>query len=109
SPVEVDIALRTYPGVKVAQTVGVPHETLGEIVVSCVVPHEGSALEEAAIRVFLKQRLASYKVPRRVLFFRDDEIALTGSAKIKSSAFRDLVAKQLSAEERVSLQKTVTQ
>jgi fatty-acyl-CoA synthase len=35
-------------------------------------------------------------VPRHVLFFRDDEIALTGNAKIKSADLRDLAAKRLS-------------
>jgi fatty-acyl-CoA synthase len=34
-------------------------------------------------------------VPRHVLFFRDDEIALTGSAKIKSSDLRQLAGKRL--------------
>ena len=95
SPREVDEALAGYPGVKVAQTVGVPHETLGEIVVACVVPHEGVSLEAEEIRSFLRERLASYKVPRRVLFFRPDEITLTGSAKIKAADLRDLAAKSL--------------
>lgn len=95
SPLEVDEALAACPGVKVTQTVGVPHETLGEIVVACVVPHEGAALEAEAVRAFLRERLASYKVPRRVLFFREDEIELTGSAKIKSGELRQLAARRL--------------
>ncbi len=96
SPREVDVALIEHPGVKVAQTVGVPHETLGEVVVSCVVPHDGAVIDAEEIRVFLAERLASYKVPRHVLFFRDDEIALTGGAlKIKTADLRQLAAKRL--------------
>jgi acyl-CoA synthetase (AMP-forming)/AMP-acid ligase II len=95
SPREVDEALTGFPGVKVAQTVGVPHETLGEVVVACVVPHHGSTVDPAELRGFLRQRLASYKVPRHVLFFADDEIALTGSAKIRSADLRELAAKRL--------------
>src|SRR5581483_1119711 len=91
SPAEVDSILATYPGVKVAQTVGVPHDTLGEMVIGCIVAHDGAKLAEAKIRDFLKERLASYKVPRRVLFFRQDELSLTGSAKIKAGALRELV------------------
>lgn len=98
SPVEVDSVLTTCPGVKIGQTVGVPHETLGEMVVSCIVAHEGAVLDETIVRTFLKQHLASYKVPRRVLFFEEHEVLLTGSAKIKSGAMRALVAKRLSAE-----------
>jgi fatty-acyl-CoA synthase len=97
SPLEIDGVLAAYPGLKIVRTVGVPHETLGELVVTCAVPHEGVAVEETAIREFLKERLASYKVPRRVLFFREDELSLTGSAKVKSSTLRELAAKRLSA------------
>ena len=47
------------------------------------------------IRPSFRERLASYKVPRHVLFFRDDEIALTGSAKIKAGDLRQLAVKRL--------------
>ena len=95
SPLEIDAVLATWPGIKLARTVGVPHDTLGEIVVACVVAHDGATLEEAAIRDFARERLASYKVPRRVLLFAEDEISLTGSAKTKSSELRALAAERL--------------
>lgn len=95
SPAEIDAVLATYPGVKVARTVGVPHETLGEMVVACVVPNEGSVLDETSIRNYLKERLASYKVPRRVLYLGDDDLSLTGSAKIKASDLRQLASERL--------------
>jgi fatty-acyl-CoA synthase len=95
SPVEVDAVLSQCPGVKIAQTVGVPHDTLGEMVVSCIVAHEKVALDEAVVRSFLKERLASYKVPRRVLFVAEEDVLLTGSAKIKAGALRELVSKRL--------------
>jgi fatty-acyl-CoA synthase len=95
SPVEVDLILNTFPGIKIGHTVGVPHETLGEMVVACAVPHDHATGDEQAIREFLKERLASYKVPRRVLFFQEQELSLTGSAKVKTAALRELVAKRL--------------
>ncbi len=97
SPVEIDTAIRKLPGVKLSQTVGVPHETLGEIVVTCIVRYPDSDIDEAAVQAFAKQTLASYKVPRKVLFFADDEIALTGTAKIKTADLRILAAKRLEA------------
>jgi fatty-acyl-CoA synthase len=95
SPREVDEALMEHPGVKVAQTVGVPHDTLGEVVVACVVPHDDAALDAGQLVAFLRERLASYKVPRQVLFFREDEVALTGTAKIKVGELRELAAARL--------------
>jgi fatty-acyl-CoA synthase len=99
SPVEVDGILVICPGVKAAATVGIPHETLGEIVVSCIVPHDGFNLDQDEVRDFLKQRLASYKVPRRILLLREGELTMTGSAKIRAGALRELIKKRLSAED----------
>ncbi len=98
SPVEVDGILKNCPGVKVAQTVGVPNDTLGELVVACVVLHAGATLDEAGLQAFAKEQLASFKVPRRVLFFTDEEVELTGTAKIKTADLRVLAAKRLEME-----------
>ena len=98
SPIEIDEFIRTCPGVKVSQTVGVADELLGELVVTCIVPFAGASLDERSIQDFAKQKLASYKVPRRVLFFAEDELATTGSSKIKTAELRKLATERLSAE-----------
>ena len=84
-----------FQGKRQRQTVGVPHDTLGEIVVSCIVPHDGVTLTEEQIRDFLKPLLASYKVPRKVLFFSEGDLNLTGTAKIKTADLRVLATKRL--------------
>ena len=98
SPIEVDVELARHRGVSRSQTVGVPHDTLGEMVVSCIVPKEGCVLEEEAVREFLRTRLASYKTPRRILFVKDEELSVTGSDKVKTAALREWVAGRLRAE-----------
>jgi acyl-coenzyme A synthetase/AMP-(fatty) acid ligase len=98
SPLEIDETIRQCPGVKLCQTVGIPHETLGELVVTGVVPHVGQALGEEDVRTFARQTLASYKVPRRVLFFAEHEVELTASNKIKSADMKVLVGKRLEEE-----------
>lgn len=95
SPLEVDNVLSQHPGVKVAKTVGLPHKTFGEIVVACIVPHAGESLTESCIREFAKDKLASYKVPGKVLFFDESDLRLTGSNKIKTSDIRYMVARRL--------------
>jgi acyl-CoA synthetase (AMP-forming)/AMP-acid ligase II len=97
SPIEIDAVIATFPGVKIAQTVGVPHEMLGELVVSCIVPQADARLEADALAGFLKERLASFKLPREILFFREDELAVTGSGKVKFKQLRDIVAQRLAA------------
>jgi fatty-acyl-CoA synthase len=97
SPLEVDAVLAGCPGVKIAATVGVPHDTLGELVVACIVPESGADLDESAIRAFAASSLSSYKVPRRVVFLAEAEVALTGSNKVKTAALREVVAQRLAA------------
>lgn len=95
SPIEVDTLIRTMPGVKLSQTVGVPHATLGELVVTCIVPHQGTVLDPAEVKTFARARLASFKVPREVLFLAEDELATTGTNKIKTADLRKLAGERL--------------
>ncbi|MFM6933049.1 MAG: class I adenylate-forming enzyme family protein [Novosphingobium sp.] len=98
SPIEIDDHLRDCPGLKVAKTVGVPDALLGELVVTCAVLHDGAETSETDVQAFAKTKLASYKVPRRVLFFAEDELETTGSAKIKTAELRKLATARLAAE-----------
>jgi acyl-CoA synthetase (AMP-forming)/AMP-acid ligase II len=98
SPVEVDGVLARCPGVKASQTVGAPDPLLGELVVACIVPHEGASLDEETVRRFARETLASYKTPRRVLFFSEEELKLTGNAKIRAAEMRRLAIARLEAE-----------
>jgi fatty-acyl-CoA synthase len=95
SPPEIDAVLADCPGVKIAATVGVPHDTLGEMVVACIVPEVGVTLDEEQVRAFVAKRLSSYKVPRRVLFMQEGDLALTGSNKVKVAPLRELAARRL--------------
>jgi acyl-CoA synthetase (AMP-forming)/AMP-acid ligase II len=95
SPPEIDAVLAKYPGVKIGATVGVPHETLGEMVVACIVPEDGATLEESAVRAFLSKHLSSYKVPRRVLFLLESDLSLTGTAKVKIAPLREFATRRL--------------
>jgi len=101
SPAEVDEIIRDHAGVKVAQTVGVPDDLLGEMVVTCIVPHADAELDEEGVRGFAREKLASYKVPRRVLFFSDAELQLTGSAKVKTADLRKLASSRLESSAAV--------
>jgi len=98
SPVEVDGVLLQCPGVKLVQTIGVPDDLLGEMVVSCIVLHESAELDEDNIRSFARKRLASFKVPRRVLFLSEEDFTQTGSAKVKTADLRELAADRMQTE-----------
>jgi acyl-CoA synthetase (AMP-forming)/AMP-acid ligase II len=98
SPVEVDWALASCPGIKVCKTTGVPHDTLGEMVVTLIAPEADDAITEAEVIAFLKAKLASYKVPRKVIFVSDEDLMLTGTAKIKPAEARALARRKMAEE-----------
>lgn len=98
SPLEIETALGDYPGIKVAHAVGVPHPTLGEIIVLCVVPVDAEVLPETdAIRIYLRERIASYKVPRVVFFVRPENLTYTGTQKVQLAPLRELAQAHLQA------------
>lgn len=97
TPDEIDALVGNWPGVKRSQTVGVPDALLGEMVVTCVVPLAGEAFDSAALAAHLKGKLASFKVPRRILICSDQDFALTGNEKIKTSDIRAMAAGKLDA------------
>ena len=103
SPVEVDDVIKACPGVKVTKTVGVPDDLLGEA--GCHLHRAAGGRDaERGGRARLRQEvLASYKVPRRVLFFDSAELQTTGSAKIKTAELRELAAKRIAAAPQSSV------
>ena len=65
-PAEVEQALMRLEGVNDVAVVGVPDERMGEVGKAYVVRAAGSTLTEDEVVGFAKERLANFKVPRRV-------------------------------------------
>ena len=63
---DVEAVLYTHPSVIEVAVVGVPHEVLGEDVAAFVVLAPGRTLAPDELQRFAAERLADYKVPRRV-------------------------------------------
>ena len=65
-PKEIESWLDDMPGVFESAVIGVPHRDFGEAVTAVVVPQPGASLDEAALIAALKQKIASFKVPKRI-------------------------------------------
>ncbi len=103
SPAELEVALRACPPVKLARIVGMPDAKLDEVVVACVTLKEGATATADDIQSFLRERVASYKVPKRVLFFADGEIPMTASdTKVRDQELVALVNDRLKEREDAS-------
>jgi acyl-CoA synthetase (AMP-forming)/AMP-acid ligase II len=85
--VEVDDVLYSHPCILEAAVFGVPDPVWGERVTAAVVLKEDKDVEEAEIINFCKDRIASFKAPKTVVF--TDCLPNTGSAKICKYRLRE--------------------
>jgi 3-oxocholest-4-en-26-oate---CoA ligase len=66
-PEEVEEALKTHPSVADALVVGLPDEKWGQAVTGVVELAPDADLDEAALRAHVRQSLAGYKTPKRIV------------------------------------------
>ena len=78
SPREVDEVIMTHPAVHQCVTFAMPHEMLGEEVAAAVVLRQGAEATDQELRRFAAERLADFKVPRKILFLSEIPMGATG-------------------------------
>ena len=94
-PAEVEAALDDLPGVAASAVIGVAHPDFGEAVVACLVPGPGAVLSEDAIRTALRDRLAAFKLPKRVLIL--DDLPRNAMGKVQKAELRRIYQKLFAA------------
>jgi acyl-CoA synthetase (AMP-forming)/AMP-acid ligase II len=87
---EVEDAISGLPEVSSCAVVGAPDYRWGEVVCAVVVPHSGSTLTLDAVQEFARQKLAGYKVPRRLVIV--DELPTLASGKVDKKRLRSDIA-----------------
>ena len=91
-PEEVEEALKLHPSVADAIVVGLPDEKWGEAVAAVVELRGADAPSEAALREFVRERLAGYKVPKRVIVVASVGRSPSGKADYKGAKAQALAA-----------------
>jgi fatty-acyl-CoA synthase len=95
SPLELEERAGRFPGVRSAHALGIPHPTLGEAIVLCVVPTADAKVDVAGLESFLREGLSAYKLPRATFVLRPDEVSYTGSQKVQVEPLRELALARL--------------
>jgi acyl-CoA synthetase (AMP-forming)/AMP-acid ligase II len=78
SPREVDEILMTHPSVHQCVTFAMPHDMLGEDVAAAIVLKQGAAATDKELRSFAAERLADFKVPKKILILTEIPVGATG-------------------------------
>ena len=80
---DVESVLYEHPAIQEAAVAAIPHAVLGEDVGAWVVVRPGATVDSDEVRAFCAERLADYKVPRRVTFV--DALPRNATSKIVKS------------------------
>ena len=86
-PMEVEGLLLELPGVHQVAVVGVAEERLSEVPVAFVQAAAGQVLEADTVIDYCRGKLASFKLPRHIVFV--DDFPMTASGKIRKTELRD--------------------
>ena len=81
SCIEVEAAIYKHPGIHEVAVFGLPDERLGETVGAAIVLREGAEMTTDDLRDYLRQHLASFKIPAHV-WFRAEQLPRIASGKI---------------------------
>jgi long-chain acyl-CoA synthetase len=86
-PREVEEVLYAHPAVKECAVVGLADEVKGETVAAFVVLQAGAAMAAGEVEAFCRERMAAYKVPRRIEFV--DAVPRSPTGKILKRVLRE--------------------
>src|SRR5690606_37834352 len=88
-PREIEEALYQHPKVQDAAVVGLPDPRLGERVCACIVPKPGQSLGFEELIAFLRDKVATYKLPEFLEIL--PALPRTPTGKVQKGPLRDQV------------------
>ena len=86
-PAEIEAVLIQVPGVRDCAVFGIPDDEFGESLCALIERDPGGLLTESDVRAFIGEKLADYKIPRRIEFRND--LPREDSGKIFKRLLRD--------------------
>lgn len=84
-PKEIEDVIDALPGINESAVIGLPHADFGEAVTAVVVGDKKTA-SEASVIAAVREKLAGFKVPKRVIFV--DDLPRNAMGKIQKSVLR---------------------
>jgi len=86
-PKEVEEEIDALSGVTESAVIGLPHRDFGEGVTAIVVRERGANLSERGVIASLRERLANFKLPKRVIFL--DDLPRNTMGKVQKNLLRE--------------------
>lgn len=91
-PREIEELLYKYNGISSAAVVGLPDGQGSEIPIAYIKTDPGADIDQSKLKEYLRYNLASYKIPRRIVFI--DEMPVNAGGKILKKELRERAKKE---------------
>jgi fatty-acyl-CoA synthase len=88
-PSEVENVIGSNPKVKDVAVIGVPHEKWGEQVTAVLALNEGETATVEEMSEYCKGKIAGFKVPKNIIFVKDEEMPRSPAGKILHRMLRE--------------------
>lgn len=95
-PREIEEFLYQHPKVQDVQVFGVPDPKYGEEVCAWIRLKDGQTCDEDSIRIFCREAIAHYKIPRFIRFV--DAFPMTVSGKVQKFIMREAMVRELALQ-----------
>ncbi|PIE40785.1 MAG: fatty acid--CoA ligase [Gammaproteobacteria bacterium] len=79
-PAEIEKTIAAHEAVTMCAVIGIPDERMGEVAMAFIVLNPGAELDESELITWCREKMANYKVPRKIAFVKS--LPLNASGKV---------------------------
>lgn len=87
APSEIEAVMASLPAISEVAVIGVPDERYGEVPIAFARPGQGERMTEQEVISLLREQIASFKVPRRLIWVED--FPRTSTGKVRKTELAD--------------------
>jgi len=88
---KIDNTIGKHPAIKIAGSIGIPDEKLGERIMTAVELKEGEKTTEDEIKEFCKGKMEEYEIPKHIVFLKENEIPVTRYGVVRYGPLKNML------------------
>ncbi|MCG8672321.1 MAG: FadD3 family acyl-CoA ligase [Pseudomonadales bacterium] len=91
-PAEIEKLMTAHDAITMCAVIGIPDERMGEVAMAFIVLNPGSTLNESELITWCREKMANYKVPRKIAFV--EALPLNASGKVVKPELKKIATEE---------------
>lgn len=91
-PAEIEKTIAAHDQITMSAVIGIPDERMGEVAMAFIVLNPGAKLDESELITWCREKMANYKVPRKVAFV--ESLPLNASGKVVKPELKKIATEE---------------